>query len=124
MRCGAPIALTPGSVTIKTRRTPKPVISSPPSSAAPGPNFSGGAPQVKIVSSAMVRPLHAPPAASNQGAHHPLGGLVHRAGGLAVVELADGRHVPGGAGAHEHRHDHAGAALGLGEVVAHQLRAG
>src|ERR1700754_543307 len=51
MRCGAPSEWIPGSVTISTRFAPKPAISKPTSSEAPAPNFKGGAPQVKIVSS-------------------------------------------------------------------------
>ena len=55
MRCGIPSALMPGSVRISTRFTPNPDMSKPISSVDPAPNFSGGAPQVKIVSSMTGR---------------------------------------------------------------------
>src|SRR5579875_2739612 len=45
-----PAAARPGSVTISARDTPNCLRSKPISSLAPTPNFSGGAPQVKIVS--------------------------------------------------------------------------
>ena len=51
IRAGMPSALTLGSVRISTRLAPNWAISNPISSTAPAPNFSGGAPQVKMVSS-------------------------------------------------------------------------
>jgi hypothetical protein len=44
IRCGAPVAATPGSVTTSTRRTPSWLRSYPISCDAPLPNFSCGAP--------------------------------------------------------------------------------
>src|SRR3954468_9911029 len=51
IRCGRPAECTVASVMISTRSTPYWDRSKPISSTAPGPNFRGGAPQVKIVSS-------------------------------------------------------------------------
>ena len=59
MRAGMPSALIWGSVRISTRLAPNWAISKPISSTAPAPNFSGGAPQVKMVSS--VRSVPSPP---------------------------------------------------------------
>ena len=56
MRCGMPIALIVGSVRMRTRLTLNWAISKPISSTAPAPNFSGGAPQVKMVSSVRSTP--------------------------------------------------------------------
>src|SRR4051812_8292895 len=51
IRCGRPAECTLASVMISTRSTPYWDRSKPISSTAPGPNFRGGAPQGKIVSS-------------------------------------------------------------------------
>src|SRR5215831_21227745 len=52
IRAGMPSPLILGSVRMSTRRAPCWAMSKPISSTAPGPNFSGGAPQVKMLSSA------------------------------------------------------------------------
>ena len=49
-RSGWPVAATPGSVTSSARVTPSRASSQPASAAAPGPNFTGVASSVKIVS--------------------------------------------------------------------------
>ena len=56
MRAGMPSALIWGSVRMSTRLAPNWAISKPISSTAPAPNFSGGAPQVKMVSSVRSVP--------------------------------------------------------------------
>ena len=56
MRAGMPSALIWGSVRMSTRLAPNWAISKPISSTAPAPNFSGGAPQVKMVSSVRLTP--------------------------------------------------------------------
>src|SRR5215831_17909887 len=58
-RAGMPSPLILGSVRMSTRRAPCWAMSKPTSSTAPGPNFSGGAPQVKMLSSAMSAPVEA-----------------------------------------------------------------
>ena len=59
IRAGIPSSLIPGSVRMRTRLAPNWAISKPISSTAPAPNFSGGAPQVKMVSSVRLTPLGA-----------------------------------------------------------------
>src|SRR5215468_9265214 len=58
-RAGTPSPLIRGSVRMSTRRAPCWGMSKPISSTAPGPNFSGGAPQVKMLSSAGPGPVSA-----------------------------------------------------------------
>src|SRR6266516_3103984 len=56
-RAGMPSSLTLGSVRMRTRRAPYWAISKPISSTAPAPNFSGGAPQVKMLSPGGSAPV-------------------------------------------------------------------
>src|SRR5215475_3219735 len=58
-RAGMPSPLILGSVRMSTRRAPNWAMSKPISSTAPAPNFSGGAPQVKMLSSAGSAPVAA-----------------------------------------------------------------
>src|SRR6185312_2682614 len=77
IRFGMPVPLIVESVTMSTRLTLYWLISNPISSSAPAPNFSGGAPQVKIVSS--VRSLVsviAPSSRVGAGRHSQLGDLL------------------------------------------------
>src|SRR2546430_4424658 len=62
-----PGRLLGGWVKMRTRRAPYWAMSKPISSTAPAPNFSGGAPQVKMVSSVGSAPV----AAAIAGSHLP-----------------------------------------------------
>src|SRR5215813_12786974 len=66
-RAGRPSSLILGSVRMSTRRAPCWAMSKPISSTAPAPNFSGGAPQVKMLSSVGSAPV----AAAIAGSHLP-----------------------------------------------------
>src|SRR5215469_11352903 len=84
MRAGTPSSLIRGSVRMRTRRAPCWAMSKPISSTAPGPNFSGGAPQVKMLSSARSLPVEVIAGSFRRGAD---GGRGREASGRDLIRL-------------------------------------